>query len=224
MLIGTAIFREFARIPAQTRRPGHSLLASVAVNEHVVADALAHLAAPGDRYAVALTSVPDVAGLYAVHADPMVWQRLGLGGPPDDRPLYVGKAERSLASRDVNTHFGTGKTGSSTVRRTLAGLLATDLRLTACPRNVEKPSHFANYGLELEGDARLTAWMVDNLRLATWASGNEDTLDLIETAVLRHLVPPLNVAKVTTPWRAQVKLARRQMATQASAWRVAPPS
>jgi hypothetical protein len=45
--------------------------------------------------------------------------------PPDCRPVYVGKAESSLSSRDVGTHFGfaregsTSITGSSTPRRTV---------------------------------------------------------------------------------------------------------
>lgn len=28
------------------------------------------------------------------------------GDPPDDRPLYVGKAEQSLVTRDLNAEFG----------------------------------------------------------------------------------------------------------------------
>ena len=69
--------------------------------------------------AEARMGVPSRPGLYAVHGDHAVWENLGLGEPTDARPLYVGKAERSLASRDVDTHFSTGKTGSSTLRAAL---------------------------------------------------------------------------------------------------------
>lgn len=31
-----------------------------------------------------------------MYAGPTAWQQLGLGRPPDDRPLCVGKAEESL--------------------------------------------------------------------------------------------------------------------------------
>jgi GIY-YIG catalytic domain len=71
--------------------------------------------------------VPDRPGLYAIHGDGNTWTGLGLGKPPDDRPLYVGKAEDSLVARDVKTHFGDGRTGQSTVRRSFAALLHDEL-------------------------------------------------------------------------------------------------
>jgi hypothetical protein len=55
---------------------------------------------------LARTHVPNAPGLYAIYADPSAWVELGLGEPPDARPLYVGKAESSLMARDVKTHFG----------------------------------------------------------------------------------------------------------------------
>ncbi|CAN5520866.1 hypothetical protein BH24ACT4_BH24ACT4_04440 [soil metagenome] len=88
----------------------------------VLDDALAALAAPGVAFHQAMTEVPPQPGLYAFHAGAPAWNQLGLGEPPDDRPLYVGKSERSMASRDVGTHFASGKTGSSTLRRSLAAL------------------------------------------------------------------------------------------------------
>jgi hypothetical protein len=141
-----------------------------------------------------------------------------LGEPTDARPLYVGKAERSLVSRDVDTHFSTGKTGSSTLRRSLAGLLADKLALEGRPRNPAKPERFANFGLEASGDERLTDWMLTHLRLAVWPSPDGAILDAVETAVLAELLPPLNVAKVSTPWRPLVQAGRRRLATQAEAW------
>lgn len=97
-----------------------------------------------------------MAGLYAIFGDPGVWRHLGLGEPPDDRPLYVGKAEDSLASRDLKTHLVSGRTGSSTVRRSFAALLREELDLHAQPRNPSRPERFANYGLRRDGDERLT--------------------------------------------------------------------
>lgn len=35
-------------------------------------------------------------GLYAFYATVSTWNNLGLGDPPDDRPLYVGKAENTF--------------------------------------------------------------------------------------------------------------------------------
>lgn len=187
------------------------------VDAETLAGALRCLAGPGLKIVDAERSVPSAAGLYAVHAEPDEWRHLGLDDPPDDRPLYVGKAERSLASRDVGTHFSTGKTGSSTLRRSLAGLLADDLRLTGRPRNLANPGAFANFGLEPAGDARLTDWMLEHLRLAVWTSANDVSLDAVETAVLLELGPPLNIDKVTTPWRPMVRAARKRLADQARA-------
>lgn len=180
--------------------------------------ALRHLVAPGLSIVEAEQAVPSHPGLYAVHADPPVWRSLGLGAPPDERPLYVGKAERSLADRDVRTHFSTGRTGSSTLRRSLAGLLADELRLEARPRNLAHPEGFANFGLEAQGDERLTRWMFAHLRLAVWPAPEGAVLDVVETAVLERLLPPLNVAKVKTLWRAQVQSGRKRLAQQAKAW------
>ena len=129
-----------------------SMLASKAV------DALS-----GTRYAIAdaIDHVPPKPGLYAVNADPETWQELNLE-IREGCPLYVGKAEQSLQSRDIRTHFATGRTGSSTVRRSFAALLRDPLRLRGVPRNMARPERPANFGLAAEGDERLTAWMRDD--------------------------------------------------------------
>lgn len=110
-------------------------------------EAVAALTAPCYALAKAEAVVPHVPGLYAIYGGLMEWADLGLGRPTDDRPLYVGKSESSLADRDLRTHFGNGRTGSSTVRRTFAGLLHDSLGLRGLPRNPARPERFANYGL-----------------------------------------------------------------------------
>ncbi|MGH9199061.1 MAG: GIY-YIG nuclease family protein, partial [Acidimicrobiia bacterium] len=150
------------------------------------------------RLAGAETKVPRKPGLYAISGDPGVWKELGLGDPPDERPLYVGKAEESLLSRDIGTHFGNGRTGSSTVRRSFAALLRTSLGLQAQPRNPAKPGYFANYGLSPEHDTKLTRWMRDSLQLGFWAPAQPLLLRTVEVEVIRHLEPPLNLTDVVT--------------------------
>ena len=181
-------------------------------------DALARLSLPGVPIHEAKSSVPVQPGLYSVHGNATVWNELGLGEPPDDRPLYVGKSEDSLLSRDVQTHFGTGRTGSSTLRRSLAALLVEHLDLSAQPRNPAKPSHFANYGLEPEGDLKLTAWMNSQLSLSVWPNTPNVVLADLETRILLILEPPLNLSKVRTRWKPQVSQARAVLADQARAW------
>lgn len=126
------------------------------------------------------------------------WQQLGLGAPPDDRPLYVGKAEASLVSRDLDTHFRTGQAGRSSPRRSFAALLVGTLELTSIPRRPDspEPGRWSHYALAPTGDARLTDWMRRCLRLAVWSHPAPPTLAELETAVLKHFTPPLNLNKV----------------------------
>lgn len=182
----------------------------------IVDDALVAFEGPG--LAVGEAEVPGAPGLYAIHGAPDVWIELGLGAPPDLRPLYVGKSERSLARRDVGTHFADGRTGQSTVRRSLAALLVEPLQLVACPRNPARPERFANFGLEPASERRLTAWMHERLGLATWASPPGTVLADVEADVLQRLVPPLNSDKVNGPWRSELRAARARMAAAAEAW------
>lgn len=186
-------------------------------DEPVVADALDALAGPRHPRDVAALTVARAPGLYAFYGDDVAWQALLLTPAFEDQPLYVGKAERSLNGRDVRTHFSTGKTGSSTVRRSLAALLVDDLALVAVPRNLAKPDGSANFSLDTGSEERLSAWMEQHLRLATWVSPPTAVLDEVETAVLERLRPPLNLAKVGEP-RDRLRLARGRMASAARTW------
>ena len=165
--------------------------------------------------------VPKRPGLYAIHGDRQTWNELGLGDPPDARPLYVGKAEDSLVIRDLKTHFGDGRTGQSTVRRSFAALLHDTLGLWGIPRNTRKPGYFSSFALSEADDEVLTCWMEKRLLLATWAKPRDCAFALgeIEGELLRELLPPLNLQGVVTPWTAQVKEARAFMADEARDWK-----
>jgi len=167
----------------------------------------------------AASSLPDRPGLYAVHAAPATWAELGVGPPPDARPLYVGKSESSLQGRDIRTHFADGSTGSSTLRRSFAALLHDSLGVHGMPRNPDVPGYFSNYGLSPADDASLTAWMARHLALATWVAPADIMLAEVEKAVYTRLLPPLNLKGVLTPWSGLVSDKRRVMAREAEAWR-----
>jgi hypothetical protein len=186
-----------------------------------VADARDALGRPG-VLAGAEARVPNRPGLYAIHGDRQTWNELGLGDPPDARPLYVGKAEDSLVIRDLKTHFSSdGRTGQSTVRRSFAALLHDTLSLWGIPRNASKPGYFSNFGLSEDHDEALTCWMERRLLLATWSKPSDCAFALkqIEGEVLGELLPPLNLQGVVTPWTAQIKAARAVMADEARAWK-----
>lgn len=183
---------------------------------------LAALDAPRHTLRDVLPKLPSKPGLYAIYGDEVAWAQLRLGKPRPNAALYVGKAEGSLLSRDLDYHFGDGRTGSSTVRRSFAALLRERLSLSAMPRNPSKPGYFANYGLAPSDDAKLTAWMRERLQVAVWPRSGTVPLEDIERAVLQQLNPPLNITGVQHAHRASLQAARKIMADQARAWR--PPS
>lgn len=183
----------------------------------MIAAALETLAGIRHPHADAIRLVPKKPGLYAFYGEDRAWDELGLSPAFEGQPLYVGKAERSLNGRDVGTHFAAGKTGSSTVRRSLAALLVDELGLVAVPRNLVKPDGSANFGLDVVSEGSLSSWMEQRLSLATWSKPEATNLDDIETAVVRRLHPPLNLDKVGEP-RQRLRQARRRMTDTARAW------
>jgi len=152
-----------------------------------------------------------------LYGDTCAWEGLHLAPEFDRQPLYLGKSERNLNGRDVGTHFATGKTGSSTLRRSLAALLVERLSLVPMPRNLDNPDGSAHFALDPAGDERLSHWMAAHLSLAVWVKPCGVDLDGIETAVLRQLRPPLNLAKVGET-RERLRAARKHMADLARAW------
>jgi len=183
---------------------------------------LAALDSPRHRLLLSLPGIPAKPGLYAIYGGEKAWAGLGLGAEIPDLPFYVGKAEDSLVSRDLRTHFGDGRTGSSTVRRSFAALLRDSLQLRATPRNTAKPGYYSNFGLSPEDDAKLTTWMRANLEIAVWLHDFSRPLIDIERDVLHRLNPPINIASVNHKWKSRLQAERSVMADQAPAWRAQP--
>ncbi|MER7996328.1 GIY-YIG nuclease family protein [Micromonospora chalcea] len=155
--------------------------ADVPTDEERVDEALRLLSGPPVALDVAVKRLARGSGVYAWWAPPSVLP--DLPGPPNDsdpsrRMLYLGRAT-SLRGRILRNHLR--RSGSSTLRRTLAGLLVSEgYRTTWTDRVVLVP----------EDEKRLTAWMHTNLRL-TWAEDPEPAV--IEAELVRRLHPPLNV-------------------------------
>jgi hypothetical protein len=185
-------------------------------------DAIAALSGTRWNIADAPRHVPEQPGLYAVYGDAQAWTELGLEPRPDS-PLYVGKAEDSLARRELRGHFAVGggraQTGSSTVRRSFAALLRAQLGLRGVPRNVKNPGHFSNFGLAEGGDAALSAWMHTRLTIAVWPA--PATLDLplasVEREAIQRWTPPINLSNNPSP-APELSAARAAMAAEARAW------
>lgn len=175
-----------------------------------------------------LADVAFEPGLYALWAATRsTLEDLRLADIPGQRalldgPLYVGKAEDSLLSRVVGTHFATGRTGHSTVRRTFAALL--DLRSCPRPTRIGDPTPkqiqtmTANYGLLDPDEKTLTDWMRFNLTLTTCTPRLESFSEL-ERQVSGVLRPPLDQERTPlwdgNPWRPQVAEARERLRIRA---------
>ncbi|MGV9889776.1 GIY-YIG nuclease family protein [Streptomyces sp. NPDC003395] len=128
---------------------------------------------------VAVVALPRTAGLYAWWAPPSVLR--SFPGPansadPGRRLLFLGKATR-LRSRITSNHLR--RSGSSTLRRTLVGLLmpTEGYRTVWTDRVVLVP------------EKRLTEWMHEHLAL-TWVEHPEPLS--VEGELLSRLWPPLN--------------------------------
>ena len=147
---------------------------------------------------VAVPALPQAEGLYAWWAPTTVLP--AFGGPsspcvPDQRLLYLGIARR-LRARIVGNHLR--RSGRSTLRRTLAGLLqvAEGYQTMWTDRVVLTPAD----------ELRLTAWMHQHLSL-TWARHPQPRP--LEAQLIAHLQPPLNVSGSTnTGYRTAVRQAR----------------
>ncbi|MBW0093809.1 GIY-YIG nuclease family protein [Pseudonocardia sp. KRD-184] len=145
------------------------------------------------------TQAPSAPGLYAWWAPPAILPKLvGPAHPavPDVRLLYVGLATK-LRSRLVSNHLR--RSGSSTLRRTLAGLLLDDqgYRTRWTDRVV----------LVDEDEVRLTEWMGTNL-CVSWCE--HPTPRDVEGDIIRALHPPLNVDHASGPVVDVIKAARRR--------------
>ena len=169
------------------------------------------------RIATAERKVPNRPGLYAVYGNRAVWRELRLGHRPDGRPIYVGKAERSLVRRDLRQHFIDGMTGWSTLRRSFAALLRENLTLRGIPRDPLRPGEFDRYGLSPVHDARLTAWMRSRLWIAVWPALPGTQLKAIEDDLKFAFGSPLNLDNGSR-WQEFVRVERRVMADQARVW------
>jgi len=208
-------------VAAPTEVDAHEQLIEHWIDEATAALALEHAMPVEQRN----PSVPRCPGLYAIHASAAVWLELGLGDPPDERMLYVGKSVSSLAGRDIGSHFGysspgrsTSITGYSTLRRSIAALRHDSVGFRGAPRNPVNPGRYSNFGLTCEQDELLSEWMRKRLTLACWPKPDNcdiKRLEQIERAIFRRLQPPLNLKDVVTPWKPKLDAARRLMAVEA---------
>lgn len=113
-----------------------------------------------------INSFSQTAGIYAIffsgNSFPLFSQ------VKKEQLIYIGKTESSQYKRDAKTHFATGKTGSSTLRKSICSILNEISPLNPIPRNEidfqkGRRSHFK---FDNEAEETISKWMHENLSLA----------------------------------------------------------
>ena len=145
-------------------------------------------------------------GLYAWFVDPDGARQLsdGIGLPVGAGLIYAGQAgagtsHATLESRIRGNHLD-GDIYGSTFRLTLAAALRGRLALEP----------MGGGHMSQDGEARLTRWMREHLKVSVVPYPDRAELDTFETAVLGRLDPPLNLAKrPPTPVRRELSGLRR---------------
>ena len=133
----------------------------------------------------------DRSGIYSVYAR----NQNCLPGitTPSNGILYVGESG-DLAKRG---HFETGKTRSSSLRRSLGAILKKKLNLVAIPRGgVNDKRRFSNFCFTEKGEDKLSEWMYENLEYAIYFyKENTKNRRELEQEIIRISKPPLNLNK-----------------------------
>lgn len=142
-----------------------------------------------ERARVDLPSVPGLYGFFLNASGSLA----PFGGPTD--LVYIGKSESSLQTRDIRQHFEPGKTGHSTVRRSIGAILRREMDYRALPRRTHPTRQdLSCYRFRQEDEESLSAWMRRNLDIgfAPLYMTKEEICD-IEKLVLAVAIPPLNI-------------------------------
>jgi len=141
--------------------------------------------------------------------------------PQKDEIIYIGKTESSQASRDEKTHFASGKTGSSTIRRSLGSLLKVALSLNPIPRNDKDfdAGRKSFFKFDDPSEEKLTRWMKDNLGLSFYEfDKSPEEIDKLETELIREAKPLLNIDSKNpdNPFSNIIKASRKACADEAN--------
>ena len=107
--------------------------------------------------------------------------------------IYIGKTNTSAKRRVLKTHFKSGRTGSSTLRRSLGAILRNELALKPIPRSLVE-GRVRDYKFIIESENKLTEWMINNLTVSFYDfEGGKRLLRELESDIISILKPILNI-------------------------------
>jgi len=161
-----------------------------------------------------IDSFSDKAGIYALffYGKDFPFKSFQ---PNDNEIIYIGKTGSTQLERDAKTHFATGKTGSSTLRRTFGAFLIDELKLKPIPRSESdiQKKKYTNYKFDEGSEIKLTKWMIDNLGLSYYPyTKTAQELDDLETILIRKQIPLLNIdwKNAQNPYLKEIRAFRKQ--------------
>lgn len=114
----------------------------------------------------------------------------------DNRIIYIGKTEKSQKSRDANTHFKTGKSGSSTFRKSIGALLSQIQVITPVIRSITdvEKGRKSHYKFDMESEEKISKWIQNNISVTFFEfPASKSDIDELETEIIRKLKPVLNL-------------------------------
>ena len=118
--------------------------------------------------------------------------------PSPDEVIYLGKTESSQEKRDAKTHFKSGKTVSSTLRKSIGSLLRNKYNLNPIVRNDSDviKRRFSHFKFDNNSEEIITEWMQNNLALSYYEyPESKSKIEALETALIQELIPLLNIDK-----------------------------
>lgn len=147
-----------------------------------------------------ITTYSLLPGIYAIFfiGDQFPLENLEI---PKNRIIYIGKTESSQQSRDANTHFKSGKTGSSTIRKSIGALLSQSEEIIPVIRSKtdivkERRSH---YKFDDASEEKVTKWMMSNLAVSFYEyPKSKEEINNLETELISVLKPVLNIDSKNT--------------------------
>ncbi|QXP66263.1 GIY-YIG nuclease family protein [Polaribacter sp. AHE13PA] len=131
--------------------------------------------------------------------------------------IYIGKTESSQEKRDSKTHFTTGKTGSSTVRKSIGSILCVQENLKPIQRNDSDYAkrRFSHFKFDNASEIKITDWMKKNMALSFYEyPESKEKIDKLETEIIKQLKPILNIdhKNLENPYLSQIKQLRKNCA------------
>jgi hypothetical protein len=134
--------------------------------------------------------------------------------------IYIGKTESSQEKRDAKTHFVSGKTGGSTLRKSIGSLLCEFENLKPIPRNDTdyQNGKFSHFTFDAPSEEIITTWMKNNLALSFFEfHGTKKQIKDLETELIDSTVPILNILmNPKNPFKGKLKKFRKKCALMAA--------